>query len=112
MGFWSKVRALQPQRWLPDYCAGRLRREGPPPGTTIHILFMIADHWEPSVAGASPGTADERTRDWTTLYPRAAAPHQDADGRAPQHTFFYPFDMLRLPELRALAELSAVHLGE
>src|SRR4051794_27545094 len=112
MGIWSKLRSVQPHRWLPDYCRGRVGRETAPPAATVHVLFAIADHWEPSVAGACAATADARTRDWATLYPSAAGPHCDADGRAPQHSFFYPFDMLRPSELEALGNLCAAGFGE
>lgn len=112
MAFWSNLWGVKPHRWLWDYSAGRLRRELPPPGATLHVLFMIADHWEPAIGEARREVADARVRDWTEHYPRAALPHRDADGRPPQHTFFYPYDMARTEELERAAGLAAAGLGE
>jgi hypothetical protein len=98
--------------WLPDCLAGRFRREPVPEGMTRHVMFMFADHWEPSWRGASDEVADQRVRDWETLYPRAAGAHEDADGRQPAHTFFYPYDEYRRQDLDALAQLSSGGFGE
>ncbi|MGV3721154.1 MAG: hypothetical protein ACO1SX_09615 [Actinomycetota bacterium] len=98
--------------WLPDYVAGRMRPERVPEGVTRHLLFMFADHWEPSGGGADEATADRRLDEWATLYPKAAAAHCDADGRAPAHSHFYPYDEFRAQDLRALAELSHSGYGE
>lgn len=98
--------------WLPDYLTTRVRPELPPVGATRHLLFMFADHWEPSWKGAPTAVADARVRDWATLYPPAAAAHADADGRPPAHTFFYPYDEYRPQDLDALSGLAAGGLGE
>lgn len=98
--------------WLPDYLAGRMRPEPVPDGMTRHLLFMFADHWEPSGGGADEATADHRLREWVTLYPKAADGHCDADGRTPAHSFFYPWDEFRSQDLRELAELSRRGYGE
>ncbi|MFN3653454.1 MAG: hypothetical protein ACK47B_28070 [Armatimonadota bacterium] len=107
-----KVGEYAPQRWLPDYLHGRLTRRRAPDGAAVHLLFSIVDHWEPSVGGVSAEEAWERVRDWTTLYPRAAAAHADADGVPPQYSFFYPHDEYRRGELAALSELCASGFGE
>jgi hypothetical protein len=112
MSFFSKLNEARPAQWLADYLRGRLRHCPPPPGVTRHLLFSIADHWEPSCSGAGPSLAEERTRDWAGLYPRAAAAHCDADGRHPAHSFFYPYDEYRRSELEALSELSADGFSE
>jgi len=98
--------------WLSDYLTARLYPEHVPEGVTRHLLFMFADHWEPSWKGANTATADARTRDWATLYPKAAAAHVDADGCHPAHTFFYPYDEYRPQDLAALSGLSARGFGE
>jgi len=98
--------------WLPNYLAAQLRPAPVPAGTTRHLLFMFADHWEPSWKGASQSVADARVRDWATLYPRAASAHVDADGCHPAHTFFYPYDEYRPQDLDALSGLSNRGFGE
>lgn len=112
MSAWSTLRDASPGRWLGDYVRGRLQAETAPAGSTVHVLFMFADHWEPCGGALSDEDADARARDWAELYPRAAAAHRDADGRAPQHTFFYPYDEHRPAHLRAAAELAAAGYGE
>ncbi len=98
--------------WLADYVLRGMQRESAPPGETVHILWMVADHWEPSVGGASADAAAERAKDWESRYPRAARAHVDADGCAPRHTFFYPWDEYRRSELELLAGMSADGWGE
>jgi hypothetical protein len=112
MSVLSKLQVGLAGGWLPDQIRGSLRREPVPDGATVHVLLMIADHWEPLWKGASRAEADERARRWATRYPRIASRHVDADGRHPQHTFFYPWDEYRRSDLEAIAELSAVGFGE
>ena len=52
--------------------------EGP-----THILFCFVDHFEPH---------DQEAMDrWMRGYPALAGRHRDADGRPPQHTWFWYF---------------------
>jgi len=111
MSLWDKIRPYA-SPWLADYVRGRIQAETPETGKTVHVLFMFTDHWEPSYDECSGEIADTRTREWATLYPRAARPHVDADGRHPCHSFFYPYDQHRPSELESLAELSAAGFGE
>jgi hypothetical protein len=112
MRFWRKLREAGAGGWLPDYLLGQLQAERATREITVHLLFMFADHWEPAAGEVPDAVADGRTRDWLTLYPRAAAGHADADGRKPQHSFFYPYDQYRRHDIEALAELSNGGCGE
>ncbi len=77
--------------WLPAYLAQGIRNlvkrgsDLPP-----HILFCLADHFEPYVGKAAPPVAFGRVKSWIDRYPEIAHRHQDADGRLPKLTFFYP----------------------
>ena len=98
--------------WLPGLLSSACRRERVPPGVPIDVLFCIADHFEP--AHGFPGLAVERTRvrAWVEQLPELASRFRDADGRPPQHTFFYPAEQYRSEHLDALAGLCYAGFGE
>jgi hypothetical protein len=102
--------------WLPayvrrDWAGARERRKAPRSGR-LHVMFCIADHFEPAVG--RPGLATERHRvdEWLRRYPDLCAQFRDADGRPPRHTFFYPAEDYRPEHLERLSELAAAGLGE
>jgi hypothetical protein len=97
-------------RWLLPYAleAGRRRR----PEGAVHLLLCIADHYEPKVGGAPPDLARERVERWVEDYPRLFGEFRDADGRPPQHTFFYPLEEYESEHLDALVELCRAGFGE
>ena len=99
--------------WLPAYlrhqAATWLRRS---PGKTIDVLLCVADHYEPDHGGASMSKEIERVERWSTRYPALADCFRDADGRPPQHTFFFPADGYRPAHLDRLAQLCQAGYGE
>jgi hypothetical protein len=84
----------------------------PLPGRTTDIFVAMADHFEPQVERAPRAVARERLEDWLRRYPEIASRHRDADGRAPAHTFCYPWDEFDDWECERLAELCAGGYGE
>lgn len=95
--------------WLPDLLArDRQRVEGRP----VHVLFCFVDHFEPMWGGADYATERERVTRWRNEYPLLADRHADAEGRPPQHTFFYPQEEYRPEHLEALAQLCRRGFGE
>ena len=56
----------------------------------MHILFCFVDHFEPFHGGVDFKTAKQRVQAWVKGYPAMAEKHCDADGKPPQHTWFYP----------------------
>jgi hypothetical protein len=100
------------QIWLPGYLRSRLERERPAAGVTVDVLLCIADHFEPAHGAASPRVARARVAEWTRRYPALACRYRDADGRPPQHTFFFPAEQYRAEHLDRLAELCAAGFGE
>jgi len=73
-----------------------------------HVMFTFVDHFEPH---------DQPTMDrWVDSYPAMARKHRDADGRMPQHSWFWFFaesdgeESLRF--LQQLAKLSYDGFGE
>ncbi len=70
--------------WIWNYIHDEIRpvKDVPVKGPK-HILFAFTDHFEPH---------DQETMDrWIKTYPAMADQHSDADGRNPQHSFFWFF---------------------
>jgi len=99
-------------RWLVPYVIHAFKRRSPRPGTPVHVLLCIADHFEPGRGGASPAQARERVERWVRDYPRLFGGFRDSDGRPPRHTFFYPLEQYDPEHLDALAELCRQKFGE
>lgn len=88
------------EKWLWGYLAsvGRRRRVTGP----RHVLLCIADHFEPFqrkiladgtvTEGATDADACQAVEDWCADYAACVEGLQDADGFAPRHTLFYPWD--------------------
>jgi len=70
-----------------------------------HLMVMFADHFEPA------GHVDY-VRHWIEEFRRCREKHVDADGRHPQHTFFYPAEQFHDEEMRLLAEICREGYGE
>jgi hypothetical protein len=94
--------------WLRDYfrCPPRPLRDRP-----IDVLVVVADHFEPS-RGPGHEAAVESVRSWCAEYEQLAGRHRDADGRPPQHTWFYRFDYPNADCLRLLSESVFRGFGE
>jgi hypothetical protein len=72
----------------------------------------MCDHYEPLWGGAALERGRERVQRWEREYPRLASDFRDADGRPPQHTFFFPGEQYAPDFLSALARLTRAGLGE
>ncbi|HPB98930.1 MAG TPA: hypothetical protein PKW66_23605, partial [Polyangiaceae bacterium] len=60
-----------------------------------HILFAVCDHYEPLWNQPTEQVGERRVAAWQHGYPKLAAEFRDADGRPPQHTFFFPGEEYR-----------------
>lgn len=101
--------------WLWDYIQGRVynlfsKRQIAPK----HIIFCFVDHFEPYFNTDDDKVAEERVKMWWSEYPRIASKHKDADGNPPQHTWFYPEEMIeKNPSLlKYLIDLERKGYGE
>lgn len=94
--------------WLPSYFARQL----PVAVTPTHVFFCFVDHYEPLWNKASGHQGLERAEHWFENYPRMADQFHDADGRTPQHTFFYPAEEYVPEYLELLARLCSQGYGE
>jgi hypothetical protein len=78
-----------------------------------HIIFAFVDHYEPRWGRVDDLEIESRRVDaWMNRYPLMADKHRDADGRVPQHTFFYPEEEYRKVHLDKLADLCRRGYGE
>jgi hypothetical protein len=98
-------------QWLPGYLASVLRRPPRADGAR-HLMFCLADHFEPFRGGAAREAARATVAAWAAAYRGAVGAWRDADGRAPQHTFFYPEEEYDRECLDALQSLCRDGLGE
>lgn len=101
------VRVKKIHIWFGDYVSGYLSSspEEAPPVPPRHVLVMFADHFEPA------GHQDY-LKHWIGQFRQCRRPHFDADGRHPQHTFFYPAEQFRDEELALLVDLCRDGYGE
>lgn len=99
--------------WLPAYgwqVASRVwQRQG---GKARHLIVAVCDHHEPRWKGPDEATARARVDYWRERYPRLAERYRDADGRHPQHSFFYPGEEYSPELMGGIDELVRAGLGE
>jgi hypothetical protein len=106
---WLAIRSRNMQIWLPGY----VRRRGPSRGEgPVHVMFCFVDHYEPMWGRADEATQRARVDRWCRDYRALAARHRDADGRHPQHSFFYPEEEYVEEYLDKIATLCAEGYGE
>jgi hypothetical protein len=98
-------------KWLIPYLQASRRRVAPVDGTR-HLLFCIADHFEPFRGGASEDTARRLVDRWCSEYPTRFQELTDADGRPPRHTFFYAGEDYHAGCLSSLGALCSDGFGE
>jgi hypothetical protein len=81
-------------------------------GQLTDVYFCFADHYEPAWRGADLSLQQSRVKTWLDRYPAISARHRDADGRSPQHSFFYPAEEYHPEHLDALASLCRAGYGD
>ncbi|WP_114238532.1 hypothetical protein [Dyella sp. C9] len=103
------IRSRNMHLWLGSYLRRRIARpeQGP-----IHVMFCFVDHFEPAWGRVDLETQRTRVDRWCHDYRLLAGAHRDADGRPPQHTFFYPEEEYLEEHLDKLASLCADGFGE
>lgn len=104
-------------RWLPGYAWQRLRRRLP--GGAVHLIFAVADHFEPAIApdGGPSGRVpydeqERRLESWCRDYPRLVDEWRDLEGRPFVHTYFYPAEQYDKGLIERLAEHCHAGWGE
>ena len=104
-----EVRARNMQIWLGSYFR---RKPRPSVAGPTHVMFCFVDHFEPAWRKADLATQRARVDRWCRDYRALASRHRDADGRPPQHSFFYPEEEYLEEHLDKIAALCAEGFGE
>jgi hypothetical protein len=107
------------QIWLPalirhyaSLYGARPHRRGPRSRRGAHVMFAIADHFEPFNGQVSQQQADRRVEQWRERYGPTIEGLHDCDGRMPQHSFFYPIEQYDECHVEAIAALVECGLAE
>jgi hypothetical protein len=74
-------------------------------------MVLTVDHYEPAKRFGD-AAAVESVRSWCAAYEAMARKHGDADGRPPQHTWFYRYDYPNRDCVQALSESVFRGFGE
>ena len=90
------------QIWLPAYLRTRFKPK--PSGRPIHVMFCVADHYEPDAGGADVAEQLARVERWVSGCPTLAGRHRDADGRPPRYSAYSAEDRRVLEGIEALTE--------
>jgi hypothetical protein len=99
--------------WIMSYFAQAIRRAFSPRIRGLkHIIFCVADHFEPRWGNVSPDKELERVDAWLRKYEPVAGCHRDSDGKIPQYTFFYPIDEYAPQAFEKIARFCEKGYGE
>ena len=109
---WREFRRRGFDNWLLPYLMSAGKRKGPKPGEPVDLILAICDHYEPKRGGASAEKARSRVQQWVDEYPKLFDRFRDANGRPPQHSFFYPEDEYEPELVDMLAGLCRRGYGE
>ncbi len=109
----SGLRAKNLDRWVGGWARHLARNVRTPRARGLrHLLFAFCDHYEPLWGGADEASGDERVRVWEERYPKVVDRFVDADGRRPQHSFFFPCEQYHPRYLDRLGTLVRGGYGE
>ncbi|HXY77445.1 MAG TPA: hypothetical protein VEH47_01420 [Candidatus Acidoferrales bacterium] len=84
----------------------------------MHLIFALADHFEPAIDPAdgekrvSRSEQERRLESWAREYPKVVDGWRDHDGRPLLHTYFYPAEQYDQGLLEMLAEHCHAGWGE
>lgn len=106
------IRARNMQYWIGSYAFPSERRPRWHADEEVDVFIAVCDHWEPRCYGASDDEALSRVQRWRDEYPRLFAEFHDVNGRAPQHTFFFPEDEYRPEYLDGIRPLIDLGFGD
>lgn len=114
---WLLYRLFRWRAWRGGWLPGYLRHHRPfdryafAPDQTIDIIVLCADHFEPA-RRFGDAAAVASVRSWCAEYEELVRGHRDADGRTPQHTWFYRYDYPNPGCMKALSDSVFRGFGE
>jgi hypothetical protein len=104
-------------KWLPAALWQRVTRRPPSTGK-LHLIFAVADHFEPAILPDAPGQAASRDiqlarlQRWIGEYPRALDAYRDSNGCRFRHTYFYPAEQYDEEIVGRIADFCRAGWGE
>lgn len=104
-------------RWVPAYFWQRLARRASSRGP-VHLLFCLADHFEPSIvpdkdgAHADKHEQERRLEIWCREVPRVLGRWRDSEGKPFYHTYFSPAEQYESSLIERLADHCHAGWGE
>ncbi len=110
-GYTLVIVNLRAYHWLPGYFRSLLRRPGRVEGTR-HLVFCVADHFEPFGYRQAREKNMARLTEWVDAYPKSVEGFRDADGCTPRHSFFCAAEDYADDFISPLTELCAGGHGE
>lgn len=108
----ARIRSKNLHRWLGGYARHLYAQRKVSPPRKKHLLFALCDHYEPLWGDPPQDRADARVDAWLEGYPTVTRGLVDADGRPPQHSFFFPGEQYNPAHLDHLATLARRGYGE
>ncbi len=117
-GLGVKVYQKKAYIWLPGHIKDSVfgARHPVVRGKVRHIMFLFVDHFEAPLGEKMIG--ERRINEWVEKYSQIIHGHKDADGRYPQHTWFYAAEKFEMDydgaerELGAISKLCSEGYGE
>lgn len=107
------VHKKEMQTWLPSYIKQRVFSPKKSYKGPKHVMFCFVDHYEPQWMNKDSIELErERVDRWMCDYPAMASQFTDADGKHPQHSFFFPEEEYRKEHLDKLSDLCFQGYGE
>jgi len=78
----------------------------------LHVFIAVCDHYEPMHGRPARHVQNARVERWVNGFPMSVAGLSDANGRPPQHTFFYPGDEYDAEHVDQIADLCRLGFGD
>lgn len=111
--YWQVLRMRHFDKWIGSYY---FPSEANPKCTfddePMDFYIAVCDHYEPQRGNAPKDVAVSLVQRWLDEYPKLFEQFRDADGRPPQHTFFFPQDEYQPEYLDLLKELCEAGFGD
>lgn len=109
----TRIRNKYLHKWMGGYVQHLARQvRAPKLSGPRHLMFALCDHYEPLYEEVPHSVGVDRVRAWEDGYPKAVDGFRDADGKAPQHSYFFPGEQYHPEFMDRLAKLVRGGYGE
>lgn len=113
LGYWQALRHRHIDLWLGNYYfPAKNTTEAENPEEPLDLFIAICDHYEPQRDNAPKEVGIGLVQRWVDEYPKLFEQFRDADGRPPQHSFFFPQDEYEPEYLDLLKGLCEAGFGD